>query len=100
LDRSDSIWRKQNFGTLLLASWKEIHFHQGFFKWKIYAAGTVSRYKARLVSKSFGQRGGIDFVETSAPFTEFQSIRCLIAITTYYGLKLEQINVVTAFLNP
>jgi hypothetical protein len=31
----------------------------------------------------------------------FQSIRCFIAITAYYGLNLEQINVVTAsFFNP
>ena len=46
------------------------------------------------------QREGIDFVETFAPVAKFQSIRCLIAIAAYYGLKLEQMDVVTAFLNP
>ena len=46
------------------------------------------------------QREGIDFVETFAPVAKFQSIRYLIAIAAYYSLKLEQIDVVTAFLNP
>jgi hypothetical protein len=46
------------------------------------------------------QREGIDFVETFAPVAKFQSIRCLIAIASYYGLKLEEMDVVTAFLNP
>jgi hypothetical protein len=34
------------------------------------------------------------------PVAKFQSIRCLIAIAAYYGLKLEQMDVLTAFLNP
>jgi hypothetical protein len=46
------------------------------------------------------QREGIDFVETFAPVAKFQSIRCLIAIAAYHGLKLEQVDVVTTFLNP
>jgi len=46
------------------------------------------------------QREGIDFVETFAPIAKFQSIRCLIAISAYFGLKLEQMDAVTAFLNP
>jgi hypothetical protein len=45
-------------------------------------------------------RESIDFVETFAPVAEFQSIRCLIPITAFYGLKLAQMDVVTAFLNP
>jgi hypothetical protein len=46
------------------------------------------------------QREGIDFVKTLASVAKFQSIRCLIVIAAYYGLKLEQMDVVTAFLNP
>ena len=46
------------------------------------------------------QRECIDFVETFASLAKCQSIRCLIAIAAYYGLKLEQMDVVTAFLNP
>jgi len=42
----------------------------------------------------------IDFDETFATVARFQSIRCLIAIAAYYGSKLEQMDVVTAFLNP
>jgi len=43
---------------------------------------------------------GIVFVETFAPVAKFQSIRCLIAIAAYCGLKLEQMDAVTVFLNP
>ena len=70
------------------------------FKQKTNAEGKVCRYKARLVCKGFMQREGIDFVEAFAPVAKFQSIRCLVAIAAYYVLKLEQMDVVTAFLNP
>jgi hypothetical protein len=70
------------------------------FKKKTNAEGKVFRYRARLVCKGFIQRQGIDFVETLAPLAKFQSIRCLIAIVAYYGLKLEQMDVVTTVLNP
>ena len=53
-----------------------------------------------MVCKGFMQREGIDFVEAFAPVAKFQSIRCFIAIAAYYGLMLEQMDVVTAFLNP
>ena len=46
------------------------------------------------------QREGIDFVETCAPLAKFESITCLIVIAAYYGLKVEQEDVATAFLNP
>jgi hypothetical protein len=36
------------------------------------------------------QREGIDFVEAFAPRCKFHSIRFLIAIAVYYGLKLEK----------
>jgi hypothetical protein len=53
-----------------------------------------------LVCQGFIQREGIDFVETFAPVAKFHSIRCLIALAAYYDLKLVQMDVVTAFLNP
>jgi hypothetical protein len=46
------------------------------------------------------QREGIDFVEAFAPVAKFQSIRWLISNAAYYDLRLEQMDVVTAFLNP
>jgi hypothetical protein len=40
------------------------------------------------------QKEGIDFIETFAPVVRGQSIRCLMSIPAYYGLKLEQLDVV------
>jgi len=70
------------------------------FKKKSNAEGKVCRYKARLVWKGFMEKEGIDCVETFAPVAKFESITCLIAIATYYSVKLEQMDVVTVFFNP
>ena len=45
------------------------------------------------------QREDMDFIETLAAVTHFQSITCLIPFAAYYGLKLEQMDEVTHFLN-
>ena len=63
------------------------------FKKHTNAEGKVCRYKARLVCKGDMQRECIDFFETFASLAKCQSIRCLIAIAAYYGLKLEQMDV-------
>jgi hypothetical protein len=46
------------------------------------------------------QRRVIDFIETFVPLAQFQSIRSLIAIAAYYGLKLEQINIGHCTVHP
>ena len=69
-------------------------------KKKTHGEGKVCRYKERLVCKGFMQREGIDFLETFAPLRKLQTIRNFIAISAYQGLKLEQMHVVTAFLEP
>jgi len=58
------------------------------------------RYKARLVIKGYQQVPGIDFDDTFAPVAKLVSFRLLIAIAAYYGWPIEQMDVVTAFLNP
>jgi len=99
MDWSDSIWsflsgRKQNLLTCCLPSGRKAIPIKWVLKRKTDAKWKVRWYKARLVCKN------LDFVKTFATLARFQSIRCLLVIAAYYGLKREQMDVVTTFLNP
>src|SRR6187455_3014007 len=61
--------------------------------------GVVTRNKARLVAKGYSQVEGLDFGETYAPVARLEPIRILLAYATYYGFKLYQMDVKSAFLN-
>ena len=47
---------------------------------KNYADGTLERVKARLVAKGYSQQAGIDYNETFAPVTRYDSLRFMIAL--------------------
>jgi hypothetical protein len=61
--------------------------------------GVVTRNKVRLVVKGYSQVKGLDFDETFAPVSRFESIHILLAYATHHCFKLYQINVKSAFLN-
>ncbi|SPO29799.1 uncharacterized protein UTRI_10282 [Ustilago trichophora] len=69
------------------------------YKLKLKSDGTVDKYKARLVARGFKQWQGIDYEETFAPVLKFSTLRVLIAMATSLNLQIEQMDVVTAFLN-
>ena len=79
----------QDLRTYLLTSWKEPNSYPVSFQKEDWRWREVCRYKARVV---FMQREGINFCETVTGSAKFPWIRCLIVITAYYGLKLEQCN--------
>lgn len=55
--------------------------------------------KVRLVAVGSRQIHGIDYNETFAPVVKLSSIRVILALGAHYDLELEQMDVVTAFLN-
>ncbi|KAK1686253.1 hypothetical protein QYE76_047101 [Lolium multiflorum] len=61
--------------------------------------GIVVRNKARFVAQGYSQIEGIDFGETYAPVAHLESIRILLAYASHHNLKLQQIDVKSAFLN-
>lgn len=69
------------------------------FKKKLKADGTIERYKARLVAKGFSQVEGIDYHDTFAPVIKYKAERLLLAIATSLDYEVDQMDVVTAFLN-
>lgn len=68
------------------------------FKTKTDVTGSVYRYKARLVIKGYAQCRGVDYVHTYAPVVRHSTLRYLFALAARHGLKIEQMDAITAFL--
>ena len=58
----------------------------------------MERYKARLVTKGYTQKEGIDYKETFSPISSKDSFRTIMALVEHFDLKLHQMDVKTAFL--
>lgn len=69
------------------------------FRTKKDSAGGVERHKARLVVKGCSQKEGIDYQETYSPVIRYASGRFLCALATKYALRMDQMDVATAYLH-
>ena len=68
------------------------------FKKKLNSDGTLERYKAKLVTKRFTQRKGVDYDETFSPIVRMETIRMIVALSALYGWAPQHLDVKTAFL--
>jgi hypothetical protein len=62
-------------------------------------AGSIVSHKARLVAKGFTQVLGEDYDETYASVARLESVRLICAVAASLGLRLWQVDFVSAFLN-
>ncbi|KAG7640275.1 Zinc finger CCHC-type superfamily [Arabidopsis suecica] len=69
------------------------------FRLKTDASGEAIKRKARLVARGFTQEYGVDYLETFAPVSRYDTIRTIMAIAAQQGWKLFQMDVKSAFLN-
>lgn len=67
------------------------------FKTKKDFKSRIDIFKAKLVTKGFTQRKGIDFNETFSPVSTKDSFRIIIALVAYFDLEFHQMDVKTAF---
>ncbi|GJR26445.1 ribonuclease H-like domain-containing protein [Tanacetum coccineum] len=69
------------------------------FKYKFYADGTLSCYKARLVANGSSQQLGVDFDETFSPVVKPATIHMVLSLTVSRKWPIHQLDVKNAFLN-
>jgi hypothetical protein len=69
------------------------------YKLKAKADGSIDRYKARLVSKGFKQRYGLNYEETFSPVVKSITIHLVLSFTVLQGWELRQLDMQNAFLH-
>ncbi len=69
------------------------------FKVKHQRDGWMERYKCRLVAKGYSQKYRADFDDIFSPVVRFSSIRTLLSFAVQNNPHVDQMDVVTAFLN-
>jgi hypothetical protein len=68
------------------------------FKLKRDYDRNIARYKARLVARGFTEEHGVDYHETFAPTVRVISIRVVLALAAFHDMDVEELDVVTTFL--
>ena len=51
------------------------------------------------MAQGFAQKQGLDYDDTFPPVVRFESLRTVIALAVQNGMKMHQMDVMTAFLN-
>src|SRR3984893_279263 len=69
------------------------------FTIKLGPAGEVLKYKARVVAGGHRQKKGVNYDETFAAAAKIASIRVLLALAAQCDWEIDQIDVVSAYLN-
>jgi hypothetical protein len=109
-ERSPS-WRKTMIEEMTSIkendTWSLIDFSPGHksigvkwvFKVKRDKHGVVSKYKARLMVKSYMQQHNIDYDEVFTPVARLDSVRLFIALVAHEGWEVNHMDVKSTFLN-
>lgn len=89
---------ENNTWTIIDKTDKKAITSKWIFKIKKNKEGAIEKYKARLCARGFSQVRDIDYSETFAPTTRYDSIRVLLSLAAKYNYEIVQFDVKTAFL--
>ena len=98
-DELKSIEKNETWQLCTLPSGKKPISVKWVYKVKEKLNGEIAKYKARLVARGFLQKEGIDFTDVFTPVARIETIRLIVAIASYRGWPLHQMDVKSAFLN-
>ena len=68
-------------------------------KWLFQVKQDFGGHKANLVLKGFSQSYSIDFTDVFALVLSLETVRVLLAISTYHGWKIHDMNLKSTFVN-
>lgn len=86
-------------GTCTITSTENAIDCKWVFKAKLYANGTIERYKAHLVAKGFTQTKGLDYTDTFSSVVNMTTIRVLFAIASVHNWPLFKLDINTTLLH-
>ncbi|KAI4371716.1 hypothetical protein MLD38_010036 [Melastoma candidum] len=69
------------------------------FKTKKDAKGNIECRKARLVTRDFTQRDGVDYTEAYSSVSSKDAFQIMMTIVAHFDLELHHMDVKTTFLN-
>ena len=74
---------------------KSVVTSKWLYKIKHVADGSAEKFKARLASRGFSQKEGIDYEENFSPVAKYTTIISNISLASVLGWKLHQMDVNT-----
>ena len=100
MDEEFSTLQRQNTWSLVLATpGINLVGCKWVYKLKLHSDGSIARYKACLVAKSFHQQPGIDYTETFSPVVKPATVRLILTIAVSFRWSLRQLDISNAFLH-
>ena len=66
---------------------------------KYVIAGSINKYKARFIARSFSQKEGNEYEETFAPTTRYTTITSLVSLVATMEWNIHEMDVKTRFIN-
>lgn len=86
-------------GSRGFAVWSKTNWFKVGIQTQKNSDGSINKYKARLVSKGYVQKYGVDFEEVFAPVARIEIIRLLIDLAASHGWEIHHLDVKTVFLH-
>jgi hypothetical protein len=69
------------------------------FKLKHNEDGAVVKHKAKLVTKGYVQKQGVDFDEVFTPVARMEYVRLVFVVAAHHGWPAHQMDMKSPFLN-